>query len=113
MSLGLQTSGTWWDTSYDVPVYETTVTPDIVSQRQDVSTTGSNDQWTDWFKSLAGRAFDYGLQKDAVTTEAELRQPQYTGTYRAPQAQTGGLALNGQTLLLLGGLVVVAMVASK
>lgn len=124
MSYGLQTSGgSWWDTnsSYDTPVYPETVVRDIATQGQDVQTSGSNDSWTDFFKTTVSQVFDYALKKDAVLTGAEVQktlqtQPVYTypvGSIRQTPAAPQIVPGISNTLLLIGAGVGVYLLTQK
>ena len=123
MAYGLQAGeGGFWDTnsSYDTPVYPDTVTSDIVTQSQEVQTTGANDGWTNFFKSTVSQVFDYAIKKDAVVTGAEVqRSMQYPVQYqRAPQYSQGSTAAQlipgiSNTLLLIGAGVAVYLASQK
>lgn len=103
------TSSGWGfiDTSYDVDNLPNTVTSDVLTDRQDV-TSGSNDAWGGWFKEIASTAVDYAIKRDAAMVGAKLRTAvpvNYAGTpYRTAQAAPG---IN--PLLLIGGIVAVVL----
>lgn len=102
----------WIDTSYDQPVYDNTVTSDIATQGQAVTSTPTNDSWGDWFKGLATNVVNYSLAKDAVQTKAEVVGQQTTQpgrTYAAPQ-QT---AMNANMVLLLAAGVAAVLILKK
>lgn len=97
---------TFWDTSYDQPRTSDTVTYDLVSNRQEVTSDGP-DQWTGWFKGIAETLVNYGIAKDMAQTTMQANQPVYQPvTYSQPVAQQG---INGGTVLLLGGALLVGM----
>ena len=124
MSYGLTTDGGgWWDTnsSYDTPVYPETVVRDIATQGQAVQTTGSNDSWTDFFKSTVSQVFDYAVKKDAVLTGAEVQKTLQTPVYQpypVQYAQQGAAAAQivpgiSNTLLLIGAGMAVYLLTQK
>lgn len=107
---------TWIDTSYDQPVYDTTVTRDITTQRQDVGSS-SNDQWGGFFQKAVGTVLDYGIKRDAAQTGVQLQRASLQAQrnpYYVPGTQTGnsqGLTIN--QLVLFGGLFFVVMAMKK
>lgn len=118
MAYGLQTTGgTWWDSnsSFDTPVYSDTITSDIATQSQAVTTTPQNDGWTDWFKGVAGNLLDYSIKKDAALTGVKLKaaaaQPvSYpVGSIR----QTPAPVISTNMLLLIAAGVGVYMLAGQ
>lgn len=113
MGLGLApVDGTWWDTTYDQPVYGETVTTDIVTERQAVSAQPVNDEWSAFWQRTIGTVTDYALKKDAAETGVELRQAQMTPVYSQPAYQPRSQPQGG-TLLLMGLAVVVGVVLAK
>lgn len=96
------------DTSYDTPRTPDTVTSDIVTQRQDVSTSAStNDAWTGFLTKTLGTVLDYSIKKDAAVTSVQLQaqnkaSPYYVGVRTA--ATTGGMVITPQ-FLMIGALV--------
>lgn len=104
------------DTSYDQPRTESTVTQDIVTQRQDV-TTGGNDAWGSFFRGAIGNVLEYGLKRDLAVTGAQVQQQQLAaqraGYYLPGTATASGQGITMGQVLLIGGIVVVALVASK
>ena len=99
------------DTSYSVDNLPETITSDVLTERQDV-TSGGNDAWGGWFKEIASTAIDYAIKRDAAMVGAELRTAvptNYAGTpYRTVQAMPG---IN--PLWLIGGLVAVVLLVQK
>lgn len=102
----------WVDTSYDQPVYDSTVTSDIATQGQAVTATPTNDSWGDWFKGLASSVVNYSLAKDAVQTKAAVQGQATTqpGLTYAQPAQTMGINAN---MLMLAGVAVAAVLLLK
>ena len=115
------TGNGWWediiDTSYDQPRTAQTVAADIVTQRQDVGTSG-NDAWGGFFGNLLGKTLDYGIKRDAAKVGAEIQAQQfqqqtqlqrYGGMMPIAGMQGGpGLTINPM-LLLIGGVVLFAV----
>lgn len=110
------TGNGWWepvvDTSYDQPMNVGTVASDIVTQRQDVGTSG-NDAWGGFFNGLgktAGALLDYGIKRDAAMVGAELQAKQFQmqryGSMVPIAGTQGGKSLTiNPMLLLIGGIV--------
>lgn len=101
------------DTSYDQPRTADTVVGDIVTQRQDVGTSG-NDAWGGFFKSAIGSVLEYGIKRDAAMVGMELQAAQQPRQYYSqPTAAVSNGALTiSPMLLIIGGLVAV-MVLKK
>lgn len=91
----------WVDTSYDQPVYDSTVTSDIATQGQAVTSTPTNDSWGDWFKGIASSVVNYSLAKDAVQTKAAV-VGQATTQPGLAYAQPKSVAISGNLLLIAG-----------
>ena len=104
------------DSSYNTPRTASTVTSDLLSQGQAVSS-GDSGNWGGFFQGLTKTVLTYGLTKDAIQTQAQ------TATQSAAQLQAArlqasqlplysnnGAGLQISPVLLIGiGLVVVLM----
>ncbi len=103
----------WVDTSYDQPVYDNTVTSDIATQGQAVTSTPTNDGWGDWFKGIATSVVNYSLAKDAVQTKAQVQGQGTTqpGLAYAQPKTTG--AINANVLLLAGAAFAAVLILKK
>lgn len=91
------------DTSYDQPVYFDTVTSDLATQAQAVTTGSAGDGWGDWFKQIAGGVVAYSVQKDAAKNGIQQRA---NGQQTYPVGSIQGSAYRPQQispLLLLAG----------
>jgi hypothetical protein len=108
-----------WDTNstYDQPVYQETVTRDIATQSQAVSTVASNDGWTDLFKSTISSVFDYAIKKDAMLTSAEVQKQLTPQTAPVPvfvqQASAAVQGISSTTMLLIAAAVGVYLFTQK
>ena len=107
--------GSFIDTSYNQPVYDTTVTSDLATQSQAVTTGSAGDGWGDWFKTIAGGVVAYAVQKDAIQNGIQQRangQTSYpVGRIQQTPAQRQGLSLNNPLVLI--GLAAFAFYAVK
>lgn len=99
--------GSYVDTTYNAPMTPDTVTTDISTQQQTVSSQPVNDQWTSFFKGIVGSAVDYSIKKDAIKNGVPLNQPGYTSAMPQQQRQNNGM------VLLIGAAVVAFMVLEK
>lgn len=99
------------DTSYDTPRQPETAARDIVTQRQDVGTSG-NDSWGGFFQKAVGQVLEYGIKKDAAETGVKLQASQYAQPTYRPVASvgSGGLTVSPMLLIMAG---VVAFVVLK
>ena len=99
------------DTSYDTPVYSDTVTSDVATQGQAVTSAPVNDQWTSWFQNAASNVLSYAAAKDAVQTKAAVTQASaQPRTVYATQQAAGGISAN---VLMLAGAAVLAVLLLK
>lgn len=104
------------DTSYDQPRTDATVVQDIVTQRQDVNTSG-NDAWTGFFQKGLGAVLEYGLRRDATQVGMELqaqRQKMAMPLYGPaaglqPTIGAGGITVSPVLLLIVGLVAVVVL----
>lgn len=105
------------DNSYDTPRTESMPMIDVVAQRQDIDTSGSNDAWTGFFQKAIGSVLDYGIKRNAAKTGlqmqlAQQRQAQMMPAYMSQPVGLGG-GLTMMHMLLIGGVVVVVMLGGK
>ena len=101
------------DTSYDQPRTGQTAVFDIVTQRQDVGTSG-NDAWSGFFQKAIGGVLDYGIKRDAALTGVQLQAAQRatTPTYY-PTAAVGAGGVTLSPMLLIVGALVAVLVLKK
>lgn len=101
----------FFDTSYDAPLYDGTITQDIATQGAAVQTAPADSGWGDIFKSAFSGLVEYSIKKDAAQTGIQLqRQAQTAPQYYAPSQGSQG---NPSGLLLIAGAVIVALMVSK
>lgn len=105
--------GSFIDTSYDQPRYDSTLVQDYASAGQAVSTSPSNDNWGGWFQSIASSVVGYAVQRDAIQNGITQRNtaPQSYPVGRIDQAPLSVQRMN--PLLLIGAGVAVYLLAVK
>lgn len=101
------TGGNWstvglWDTSFDQPITDATITPDIVTASAD-KTAGGLDVWGGWFRDIVGGAAQYAIQKDAVQNRIVLKPTGQQYTPATPRQNNNLLFL-----AVIGGVILIA-----
>lgn len=104
-----------WDSgsAYQEPRTSDTVAGDLATASQGVDNSGTGSGWGGFLQGALGKVLNYGLQRDAAQTNLQLQQQRAQALQTQPlvSASGGKVAINPTGLLLIGGLVMVVVLA--
>ena len=100
------------DSSYSQPVTAQTVTSDLATQGQAVSSTDWG-QWGGFLQNVSKTLLTYGLAKDQLQTQAEIAKARYPTAGLQPVFASTGAGFAVSPMLLIGHGLVAVLVLKK
>jgi hypothetical protein len=101
--------------AYAEPRTSETVAGNLATATQGISDSGTGSGWSGFFQKGLGQVLDFNLQRAAAKSATQLAQQRQTALQTQPlvSASGGRLSVNPTGVLLIGGLVLAVVLATR